>query len=123
VSGLFKSQRGSSRAIASTIKVVGLAVLIIGLLLVFAGCGGGSSLVGTWTNAAEGETMVFQDNGTMTLTSGSSGSVEMTYETKDGNLLLGIEGVTDKVTVGYSLDGDKLSLTSEGETRVYDRVK
>ena len=64
MSSSFFSRRGTSRSLASALKVVGIAVLVIGLVLVFTGCGK-ASVVGKWNNAEQG-TMEFTSDGKLT---------------------------------------------------------
>ena len=122
MSSSFLSRRGTSRSLASVVKVVGIAVLVIGLLLVFSGCGK-ASLVGKWNNAEQG-TMEFTSDGKLTLTSEETGSVELAYKAEEGKMTLNLAGM-DMATVDYAIDGDTLTMDDPetGEPLTFQRVK
>lgn len=107
---------------ASIAQVLIVAAILVGIILVFAGCGGGG-LQGTWVNQEKGETVVITGD-TITVTSdstGTTGTLEFNY-TVDGNTLtLSMEGVADKMAATYKLDGDTLTMSANGEDTVYTR--
>ncbi len=107
---------------SSIFKAVGIMILAIGIILAFSGCGGDSgSLVGKWTNESEGETIEFRSDGTATVSMGTTGDLDLTYEIDGENVVMGAEGYEQ--TMGYSVDGDTLKLTYEGESMDYKRVE
>jgi uncharacterized lipoprotein YehR (DUF1307 family) len=104
---------------ASLAQVLVLAAILVGLIFVFAGCGGGGGLQGTWVNEQEGSTVVVTGD-TITETS-STGTLEFKYKAEGNTLNLTMEGITDALTMTYKLDGDTLTLTSQGEDMAYTR--
>lgn len=105
---------------AGLFKVVGIAVLLIGIVLAVGACGGGEdSIVGTWASDDGAETVTINDDGTMSVDDGST-TYEFTYEDKDGGLVLSMAGI-EAGTIQYKLDGDTLTLTADGEDTVYKR--
>jgi hypothetical protein len=105
--------KSSAVALAATI-VIGLAV---------AGCGGGGSLVGTWVNANEGETLVFTADGTLVLTMEDGQVASLTYEARGTGLILGTPAGENTRTLDYSVEDGVLTLTYPGEGTVeYERV-
>jgi uncharacterized protein (TIGR03066 family) len=124
MSSVFFSQRRASRPAASLLKVVGIAILVIGLLFVFSGCGK-ASLVGKWHSAGTGETLEFTSGGKMLVTSDTQeGSVELTYKVDGNKVAVSLAGV-EMVTAAYSIDGDTLTMDDPdtGKPETYDRVK
>lgn len=100
-----------------------IAFLVVGLVVVCGGCGGGhgDSLIGRWANEEDGESIEFQPGGTVRLSTGG-GEVEFMYEIDGAVIRLRMEGIEDTLDVGYSLDGDTLTLSFEGESVDYERA-
>lgn len=98
------------------------ATLVIGVALAVGGCGGGS-LVGTWANANEGETLVFTADGTLVLTMEDGQVASFTYRARGTGLILGTAGGENTRTLDYSVEDGVLRLTYPGEGTVeYERV-
>jgi hypothetical protein len=101
-----------SHSLKGVLRVMGIAVLILGLVLIFSGCGGGSgSIVGKWSNAERGETIEFTSDGRMLVDSDAEGSFEFTYKIDGNSLVLGMEGFEATTPTAFSLDGDTLTVT------------
>jgi len=93
------------------------------LALGFGGCGGGGSLLGTWVNAEEGETLVFTPDGTLVLTMEDGQVATLTYEARGTGLILGTAEGENTRTLDYSVEDGVLTLTYPGEGTVeYKRV-
>ena len=110
MSSSFFSSRGTSRSFASVLKVAGIAILVIGLVLVFAGCGGKAGIVGKWTDSSDNSTVEFTSDGKM-LVSGpdGAGSVELGDKLAGDKITLTLAG-QEMGTVPYKLDGDSLTV-------------
>ncbi len=120
----FFSSRGTSRSFASVLKVVGIAILVIGVVLAFGGCGGKASIVGKWHSASEAETIQFTDDGKMIVTSDSGDAPdEYTYKVDGSKLTVSFMG--QSATTDFTLAGGKLTVTNldTGEPVTYDQVK
>ena len=80
-------------------------VLLLGLTLApLAACGGGSDLVGTWSDDNGVVSYEFASDGKVTITGPFGGGVELDYE-RDGNrVLVGPEGTRQVLT--FTEDGD-----------------
>ena len=108
------------------------AVLVLGL----AGCGGGDDdnkdpLVGTWSaTAMNGQTLpdtitvtiVFQDNGTCQESMNLGGELESsngTWSAANGILTIVSEDGTENIS--YTVSGDTLTITSEGDVITLQR--
>ncbi len=118
------SSRGTSRSVASVLKVMGIAILVIGLVLVFTGCGDKAGLVGKWTSAAQEENIEFTTDGKMIVTNlDGSEPMELTYKAEGSKLTVGIMGMES--TVDFTLSGDKLTVNDPetGDPVDYTRVK
>lgn len=94
-------------------------VLVLVMVTAFAGCGSSSGIIGEWKGEQDGLEMTF------TFEKGGEGkvnfqgmSVDTTYETKGDNLtvIMSAAGNSQTLEFTYKVDGDKLLLTTEGET-------
>jgi hypothetical protein len=115
-----------------TTRVLSAFVAMI-LLLSALGCGGGASgraaLYGKWglTDEASGLTMEFEFKQDGTLTLGVSGmTVDMKFEFVDDDTIkltgADVLGGSD-TTMDFKVEGDKLTLTVDGESQVLTKVK
>jgi Family of unknown function (DUF5640) len=117
------------RSYRSILAVLGIAVLLVGVALAFAGCGGGggtASVVGKWNSAADKETVEFRADGTMTVET-PDGKMDFKYTAAGGKLTLTVEGA-DPIPATYKLSGDELTVTGEGgsggpASTTYKRMK
>ena len=94
--------------------------LVLAALLPVAGCGSDpAGLVGTWTNAEQGETLERRYDGTAILvTEGSGVGVMLNWEADSKNLVITGSWAGDRRTLGYSLRDGVLKLTYPGEGTV-----
>ena len=123
MSSSFFSSRGTSRSFASVLKVVGIAILVIGVVLAFSGCGSKAGLVGKWTNPNEAGTMEFTSDGKVVMSgTGSDGTLD--YKAEAGKLTLSAAGV-EIATVTYKVDGDTLTMDDPegGDPLTLNRAK
>jgi uncharacterized lipoprotein YehR (DUF1307 family) len=100
---------------SAVFKVMGIAILVIGILLVFSACGGGNGLVGKWANPTEGESIEFTSDG-----KAISNGDEAPYKTEGDQLTLTVQGVD--MTFTYVVKDDTLTLTIMGQSMTYTRV-
>jgi hypothetical protein len=119
----FFSSRGTSRSFASVLKTVGIAILVIGVVLAFSGCGSKAGIVGKWTNPSEAGTMEFTSDGKMVMSGTTDSDGTLDYKVAGDKLTLTVLG--QEVTVTYKVDGDKLTMNDPetGEPLVLDRAK
>lgn len=99
-------------------KVFALALAVILVVALFAGCGKGGSnkLVGTWAWEYEGlgEVMSFTFNADGTGSLDAFGEGEpFTYTVSGDKISMTAEGETEEVP--FSIDGNKLTIEIEGE--------
>jgi hypothetical protein len=121
----FFSSRGTSRSFASILKVAGIAILVIGVVLAFSGCGGKAGLVGKWHSQHTGEKLEFTAGGKMIVTADDQeGSLEFAYRVDGANITVSLDG-TEMGTMPWSIDGDVLTMSDPdaGEPVTYDRAK
>lgn len=109
-------------------KIFALALVVFMLTAVLVSCGGGDSIIGKWKAEEDGVEMVytFEKDGKATV-SMMGIDVEATWEEKDGKLTMSMTmlGETETLFEGaeYKVDGDKLSITYEGETLELTKVE
>ena len=96
-------------------KLVGIAVLLVGIVLAFSACGGGDDITGIW-KGDDGMTYDFKDDGTLGLVMEGLGEFSADYEVSDGKITIDMMG--EKVTAPYKLDGNTMTITPEGEAQV-----
>jgi hypothetical protein len=114
---------------SKNLRVLSLFVVIV-LLLSAVGCGaatGRAALYGNWNFESSGTTMVweFKSDGTFILHSDAA-DIQTKYEFVDDDTITifappDIGG--DDMTLDFKIEGDNLSLTSNGVTQVLTRVK
>lgn len=116
-----------------TTRILSAFVAMV-LLLAALGCGGGASgraaLYGKWeyADAASGLTMQFEFKQDGTLTLGASGiTFDMKYEFVDDDTIKltdseMLTGASD-TTMDFKVEGDKLTLTADGQAQVLTKVK
>lgn len=150
MSSSFFSQRRTSPSVASILKVVMIAVLVISLILVFGVVVGGcaepehaaednapdppvqvtqtlsSALVGKWHSVKFADTMEFTADGkyTMTADAGSPDDPAAgtgTYKVDGWNLTITVSG-GESATIPFTISGDTLTLEDKTPL-VYIRVK
>jgi hypothetical protein len=124
MSSSFFSSRGTSRSFASVLRVMGIAVLVIGVVLAFSGCGGKAGLVGKWTNPNEAGTLEFTADGKAIFTDTETGNVELTYKVAGDKMTLSLAGL-EMATVNYKVDGDTMTMDDPetGEPLTLNRAK
>lgn len=116
-----------------TTRILSAFVAMI-LLLSALGCGGGASgraaLYGKWeyTDASTSLNMQFEFKQDGTLTLGASGiTFDLKYEFVDDDTIKLVDDTGmfggDNATMDFKVEGDKLSLTSQGQTQVLTKVK
>jgi hypothetical protein len=118
------SQRRASRSVRRIITAAGIAVLVIGLMLAFGGCGK-SSLVGKWYSSGTGEELEFTSDGKMIVTSDAQDMIyELDYKVEGSDVVVSVDG-QDVATSAYTLDGDVMTLVDPdtGQPETYARVK
>jgi hypothetical protein len=123
VAGSFKSSSIVGR-VATSIFILSFALLLVVLALFGSGCGDDAAdLVGIWTSAEQGETLEFAADGTAIFTMEGGEVSVLTWEIKGSGLVLGVAGEGTR-RLGYSLEGDVLTLTFSGEEPTeYTRVE
>ena len=110
-----------------TIRITACVLLAALFLTVMVSCGGGNdpSLVGEWVAEVEGMEMTFAFNEDGTGTMGSMGvNFETTYKVVDGDtveITMNIMGEKETTEFTYKIEGDKPSLTADGETLVFTK--
>lgn len=108
-------------------KVLALVLVVLTFTIALAGCGG-DNIIGTWTATDEGVTLelTFGEDGkgkvsTMGITA------DMTYTAEAGilNAKMSLMGVEEEMfkDAQFTVDGDKLSITYEGETQIFTKVE
>ena len=106
-----------------TFKV--LSILVICLLLISA-CSPNQKLIGKWQSVQSGETLEFFKDGTISIT---SFGIPMTgsYTILDSSSLRidisGLFGIGGGQIVEFSVSGDTLTLTANGMSSEYTKVK
>ncbi len=101
---------------SSVFRVVMIAIFAIGIVLAFSACGGDdASLVGSWANEGEGETLEITADGKVVMD-----GMDGTYKLEGEKLTFTI--LEQDVVFDYTLDGDSLTLSYDGESMTYDRV-
>ena len=115
--------RGSRRGRSPILAAMGVVLLAAGLILAFGGCGEdpGGSLIGAWVNEEDDESIEFQPDGIARLSARGS-DTEFTYELEGDVIHLRMEDIGETLDVGYSLDGDILTLSFQGESVDYERA-
>jgi len=108
----------------SGVKAALAMLLLAGLLATFAGCGGGSALVGKWDALEDGkpsgEIMEFLKDGTFT-----ADGMEGEWKAEKGRITFTFPsffGYT--LEYDYKISGSTLTLTDDdGEVEIYQKVK
>lgn len=95
-------------------KLVGIAILLVGVVLAFSACGG-DDITGKWIGD-DGVTYDFKGDGTVALVMEGLGELSADYEISGGNITLDMMG--EKVTAPYKIDGNKMTISPEGEAEV-----
>ena len=99
---------------------------IIAAVLLIAGCGSPEdAFIGEWLDSEEELTIVFSDDGTLTL-GDEWMTISGTYELlDDGEMQIELrEGdEVESVVATYEFEGDVLLLTAEGDTLRLERVE
>ena len=102
-------------------RIIALVLTFVLAAMCLVSCGGGDSIVGKWEVEQDGVKMTFEfteDELTVSAMGMEMDPVEYTAE--DGKISFEMMG--DKVKGDYSVDGDELSITSDGEELVFTRV-
>ncbi len=100
-------------------KTLALLLIFASLTTVLVSCGG-DSIIGTWTATEDGETVAitFEEDGKGKVVS-SGITVDMTWSEKNGKLTASMSfmGISEEIfkDAEYKVDGDKLTITSEGK--------
>ena len=108
-------------------KALALLLVFASLAIVMVSCGG-DSIIGSWEMTQDGLT------GTITFEDGGKGKFEaegmtldLTWSEKDGKLTASMSfmGETEDLfkDAEYKVDGDKLTITDEGETITLNKKK
>jgi uncharacterized lipoprotein YehR (DUF1307 family) len=123
MSSSFFSSRGTSRSIAPVLKLVLIAILVVGLVVAFTGCGK-AGLVGKWTNPKEAGTLEFTSDGKAIFTDTETGNVELTYKVEGDKMTLSLAGM-EMATVTFKVDGDTMTMDDPetGEPMTLERAK
>ncbi len=106
-----------------TVSVVLSMIMVFTMLFALSACSPNSSVVGSWVLEEDGMSMV------LTFEEGGKGSADvlgvkadLTWSEKDGKLTAAMSfmGNTDELfkDAPYTVDGNKLSITADGETVV-----
>jgi len=101
------------------LRIVGIIALIAVIGFVFAACGGGGKLSGSYSLTGGGDlTYTFSGN---KLTMESIGKVlgEGTFSTKGGKLTMSIDG--NEQTLDYTLEGKNLILSAGGQKLTFTK--
>ena len=97
------------------------ALLLLGMVVTLAGCGGGSALVGKWQVVKDGEasdeTMEFFKDGTVII----EDSVKGEWKAEKGRLTITVWGMTQ--TADYKISGSTLTIIDDGDEEIYKKVK
>lgn len=108
-------------------RVIALSLVLVMALSVLVACGGkggsgdSGNLIGSWSATEEGVEVIFtfKDGGKGTMSSMGI-EMDMTWST-DGdkiNMSMSFMGETEEMSGTYKIEGNKLSLTADGETLV-----
>ena len=111
-------------------KAVSIVLAAVLLVCVLTSCGAGK-LVGTWTRQytvlgiVTEDKLVFNEDGTGTMTTVLGIDMNMTYTAQDGKLVITFDtlGIETNVEYTYEFDKGNLLLTSDGETLVFEKQK
>jgi hypothetical protein len=120
MSSLFSRQR-ASRSTTSILTVVGIALLVIVLALAVVACGK-ATIVGKWYLAAEDVNIEFTSDGKVI--SDEFGGAQPDYVLDGNQIILKVAGM-EVASMGYTLDGDTLTIDDPdtGEPGTFVRVK
>lgn len=102
-----------------------LAIILLLMLPVVAGCGESDSLYGKWEEPVSGVTMEISDTGELLMTLHGT-TFTMSFELEDPNVLIlkaSEDGSIPDQRMTYLVDADKLTLTVDGVDTVFNRVK
>lgn len=100
-------------------KALALLLVFASLAIVMVSCGG-DSIIGSWTFTEDGvtTTITFEEDGKGKIEAAGI-SMDMTWSEKDGKLTASMSfmGETEEMLkdAEYTIDGDSLTITSEGE--------
>ena len=107
-------------------KTLALVLVVVMLSATLVACGG-NSIIGSWQASVVGVSMklTFEEDGKGSITT-MGVTADMTWSV-DGDKLtaaMSVMGITEEVFEGavYSVDGDELSITADGETVVFKSV-
>ncbi len=106
-------------------KALALLLVFASLAMVLVSCGG-DDIIGTWEGKQDGITMTltFEEDGKGKVASEGI-SMDMTWEIKDGklNASMSFMGETEEMFKGaeFEVDGDKLTITSNGESVTFNK--
>ena len=108
-------------------KALALLLVFASLAIVMVSCGG-DSIIGSWTFTEDGvtTTITFEEDGKGKIEAAGI-SMDMTWSEKDGKLTASMSfmGETEDLfkDAEYTIDGDKLTVKSEGETVTLTKMK
>ncbi|MBR2300363.1 MAG: hypothetical protein IKA41_00190 [Bacteroidaceae bacterium] len=108
-------------------KTLALLLIFASLAIVLVSCGG-DSIIGTWETTEDGVTMAitFEEGGKGKITTEGI-TMDMTWSEKGGKLTASVSlmGMSEELFKGaeYKVDGDKLTITSEGKPVTFTKNK
>lgn len=107
-------------------KTLALVLVVVMLSATLVACGG-NSIIGSWEATVEGVSMklTFEEDGKGSITTmGVTADMTWSAEGDKLNASMAVMGITEEVfkDATYSVDGDSLSITMEGETVVFKSV-
>jgi hypothetical protein len=111
----FGDPQPSRKAAKVPLLIIALTA-IIGFTMVACGGGGGGKLSGTYSDEYNMATYIFSED---TITMKSMGvTMSGTFKIKGKNIIATFKGLDEPETIKYTLQGDTLTLASDGVTTV-----
>ncbi len=103
-------------------RIIALVLTFVLAALCLVSCGGGDSIVGAWTAKEDGveATFTFTEDKLTVSTMGIS-TDPVDYTAEDGKLSFELMG--QKMEGDYKVDGDKLTITIDGDKQVFTKVE
>ena len=111
-------------------KSFAAVLLIVAILMSFAGCTAKQKIIGTWEMKASlmgmtvGTSYTFREDGTGTMSAMLISGLEFTYEVQGNTLTIhSVLGFSSAAEYELSFKGDTMTMTADGESMTLTKVK